>query len=255
VADPSPPGKELSSRDDLLLEQQLADLHQATLTLAISLKSCRRSTDNIVLRMSAEQQFESAMGHVGPLLGLSPVMHDVDAARRVTEALAPFFDLVAQLHWTPAGSRIVAAFQEAANMAFADPKVKVEGRPCQAYEALLATRATIPVAAPPPPQDAAPSATPVAAPDPPVVLYEATFTQGDGQPSHHALVGGMFLAFLVHVRGLSEEEARQKVSPAALIGFAQSIDKALADYEGVVAFRIVRKDGKGDAQLLRLAAR
>jgi hypothetical protein len=203
--------------------------------------------------MSAEQQFESAMLHVAPLIELVPVAHDPDVTRRANEALTPFLDLVPQLHWMPAVERVSTLFQGVANRAFAEQRLKVEGRPCAAFEALLATRATIPATAQEaPPADAAPVPP---APAEPVVLFEAVFTHGDGQASHDALVGRMYVAFLVHVRGLSAEAAMQGISPAALLGFAQSIDKTLADYEGVVAFRIVRLDGKGSAQLLRLAAR
>lgn len=252
MADPRTPGTELGSRDDVQVERLLEDLQHATMSLAISLKSCKRSTDNVVLRMSAEQQFESAMRHAAPLLALVPVAYDPDVARRTTEILAPFLDLVPQLHWMPAGERVTKLFQDAANAAFAEQKIKVEGRPDAAFEALLATRAAIPAPAPEPPpaDDPAPAASAE-----PVVLFEAVFTHGDGEASHHALVGRMYVAFLVHVRGLAEDAAMRSISPAALLGFAQSIDKTLAGYEGVVAFRIVRKDDKGNAQLLRLAAK
>ncbi len=244
-------GKELSSRDDVRIESLLEDLQHATVAFAISLKSCKRSAENVVLRMSAEQQFESAMLHAAALLALVPVAHDPAVAGRTAEALEPFLALVPQVHWMPAGERVTQLFQNAANAAFHEEKVKVEGRPCAAFEKLLATRATIPVVA----EESQPESP---APPPPAAepaLFEAVFTHGDAEPSHHGLIGSMYIAFLVHVRGVPEADARQKLSPTALLGFAQSIDKALAGYKGIVAFRIVLKDGKPDAQLLRLAAK
>ena len=267
MTDPRSPGTELSSRDDVLLERLLDDVRHATLSLAVSLKACKRSSDNMVLRLSAEQQFESALSQVAPLLGLASVVHDDEVARRTDQTLTPFLALVPQLHWMPWSARLTTIFQDAANLAFGEQALKVDGRPCATFEALLLTRAILPVVVErPPPADA--SSMP-AAPltrgvtelvthreaSKPVVLFEAVFTQGEGQASHDALVGRMYMAFVVHVRGFTEEAARRALSPAALLGFAASLDKALVGYEGVVAFRIVRKDGKCDAQLLRLAGR
>jgi hypothetical protein len=248
-----PDRKEISSRDDVLFEQLLDDIQRATASLAVSLKTCRRSSDNPVFRMSAEQQFESAFRTTTSLMELPTVAYDEEATHRMEEGLATFLQLVPQITWMGAEARLTQLFQERANAICAPDRLKTEGRACAAFVSLLETRVRLPAIEPA--RSPAPSAVAevVAAPAGPVVLRETIFTRDEGS-SHHALVGAMYLDFLIHARGLQEEEARQHLSPAALVGFAQSIDKALAGYVGVVAFRIVRNGEKVEIQLRRLAA-
>lgn len=248
----APDRAELGSRDDVLFDQGLEALRTATASLAISLKTCRRSTDNPVFRMSAEQQLQQGMQQLRQLFSLPSVPYEEDAGQRLGDALAPFVQLVAQVTWLPAAdAEVTTLFQERADAVFAPDRIAVVGRPSRTFATLLASRARLPE---PPPSTPSPEQPVPPAPDAPVLLHETLFTHGGGQGSPQPHVGGMYLAVLVHVRGLSEQQAKQSISPAALMGFAQSIEKALGGQAGLVAFRIVRANGKVEMQLRRMSS-
>jgi hypothetical protein len=236
----------------VLFDRGLEELQQSTAALAVSLRTSRRNTDNPVFRLSAEQQFADGLRWLCQLLALPAVPYDAEGGRRLSDALAPFLQLVPQIHWSAADAQVTALFQEQADVLFALEKVAVVGRPSSTFETLLATRATIPAAAPGS-GTVAPAASP--APEEPVLLHETLFSHGAGQGSQLAHVGSMYLAVLVHVRGLTQEQASKSISPAALMGFAQSLDAALAHHVGPAAFRIVRTSDKLEMQLRRMSSR
>ena len=233
--------KEVQTRADLRLEQLADELHRTTETLAISLRTLRKNPGNIVFRASVEQQYHVGKLQVAAVLSFPAVAHSDDAAKIAEASMAPFIELCHQLDWLPFTREMNETCQTLVDALFGPERVAVEGRPCGTFESMMSRHARVPEL-----PASLPEVGAVAE-----VLLERSFTHGQGTVSHEAFIGDMFLAFMQHVRGMSADEAKKHLTPAALIGFAQSLEKALAGYAGVVRFRIVREAGAARVVLHR----
>jgi len=234
----------LGSADDVRLERLLEDLHATATTLALSLKALSRSPDNPVYRASAEQQAQVGREQVLEVLRFEAVAHSDEAAAEAVRGIEAFFELAEQLGAERARAQVAELFQGVVATLFDETGPGGHERPCETLCELLATWVELPE--PPPAPEA-----PVAPPAQPQVLFEQTFTHEDAGAAKPWLPG-LLMAVLQLVRGLSREDAASSLHAQSLIGFDQSLQKALGDYRGPVTLRILSDgDNAPRIELLR----